>query len=71
MQYWFECFECQSWTTNTKPSLRESIANFGNFQKVSAYIGASCSFVLKSVKNLIRIFCAMKYLFKAVECQIW
>ena len=49
----------------------EKETNLGTMQKYSPYIGVSYKFVLKSVKSLNRIFWAMEYWFKVLQCQIW
>ena len=71
IEYWFKALECQIWSTNTKVFFWESKAKLETLQKLSPYIGVSYKFALKSAKTLNRIFWAMKYWFKAWECQIW
>ena len=53
-----------------KPFFLESEAKLQTLQKLSTYIRVSYKFVLKSVKTLNRIFWAIEYWFKALECQI-
>ena len=71
IEYWFNALECQICSTNTNLSFWESKINLGTLEKLFPYIGVSYKFVLKSVKSLNRIFWAMDYLFKALQCQIW
>ena len=54
-----------------KPFFWESEVKLQTLQKLSPYIRVSYKFVLKSVKDLNRIFWVIEYWFKAVECQIW
>ena len=58
-------------STNTKLFFWESQTNLRTLPKLSPYIGVADKFVLRSVKILNRIFWAMEYWFKALECQIW
>ena len=37
---------------NTKPFFWERIGNLKTSQKISSYIGVSCKFILKTIKNL-------------------
>ena len=71
IKYWFQALECQICSTNTNLSFWESKINLGTLEKLFPYIGVSYKFVLKSVKSLNRIFWAMDYSFKALQCQIW
>ena len=71
IEYWFNALECQICSTNTNLSFWESKINLGTLEKLFPYIGVSYKFVLKSVKSLNRIFWAMDYSFKALQCQIW
>ena len=71
IEYWFKALECQICSTNTNLSFWESKINLGTLEKLFPYIGVSYKFVLKSVKSLNRIFWAMDYSFKALQCQIW
>ena len=63
--------QCQICSTNTKSFFSQDQAKSESLQKLSPFIGVSHQFVLKSVKSLNRIFLAMEYRFKALECQIW
>ena len=71
IEYWFKALEWQIWSMNTKPFFWESEAKLQTLQKLSLYIAVFYKFVLKSVKDLNRIFWVIEYWFKAVECQIW
>ena len=71
IEYWFKALECQICSTNTNLSFWESKINLGTLEKLFPYIGVSYKFVLKSAKSLNRIFWAMDYSFKALQCQIW
>ena len=71
IEYWFKALAYKIWSTNTKPFSWESEKNLETLHKLSAYIGVSYKFVLKSVKGLNRISRVIEYWFKALECRIW
>ena len=71
IEYWFKALECHIWVANIKPFFWESEAKLETLQKLSPYTGVFYKFVLKSAKTLNRIFWAMEYWLKALECQIW
>ena len=71
IEYWFKALEGQIWLTNTKLFFWESEAKLQTLQKFSPYIGVSFKFVLNSVKRLNRIFWAVEYWSKTLQCQIW
>ena len=70
IEYWFKALAYKIWSTNTKPFSWESEKNLETLHKLSAYIGVSYKFVLKSVKGLNRISRVIEYWFKALECQL-
>ena len=45
--------------------------NLGTLPKFSPYTGVSYNVVLKCVKGRNRIFWAIEYWYKTLECQIW
>ena len=71
IEYWFKALESQTWSMNTKLFFWESEAKPQTLQKFSPYIGVSFKFVLNSVKRLNRIFWAVEYWSKTLQCQIW
>ena len=71
MEHWFMVLKFHIWLTNTKLFSRENKANIETLQEVFHYIRLSYKLVLKSVSSLTRIFWAMEYWFKALNCQIW
>ena len=71
IEYWFKALEWQIWSTNTKVFYCKSMEKLEALKQLSPYIGASFTFCFKSVKSLNRMFSAIEYWFKALECQIW
>ena len=71
IELWFKVSDCQIWWTNIKLFFWETKTNLGTLEKPFPSIGVSYKFLLKSVKSLNRIFWAMDYSFKALQCQIW
>ena len=71
IEYWFKTLEYQIWSPNTKVFYCKSREKLEALKQLSSYIGASFTFCLKSVKSLNRMFSAIEYWFKALECQIW
>ena len=69
--YWFKTLDCEIWSTNTKSCFWESEEKLQTLQKLSPYISFSHKFVVKPVKSLNRIFWAMQYCFRTLECRIW
>ena len=70
IEYWFNVLDCQICWTNIKPFFWESKTNLETLEKLFPSIGVSYKMLFKSVKSLDRIFVAIEYWFKALECQI-
>ena len=71
MEYWFKTLWCQIWSTNTESFFWKSEAKLETLQICSLDIGVSYKTTLRSAKSLYRIFWAMQYWFKTLQCQIW
>ena len=70
-EYWLKTLEYKIWLTNARPFFSENRRNLGTLQKFSPYIGFTYNVVLKCVKGRNRIFWAIEYWYKTLECQIW
>ena len=56
MQYWLKSLYSPICSTNTKLSFGKSESGFATLQRFFLHVGVSYKFLLKSVKNLERIF---------------